>query len=102
MSRYSHPRMAVASPLATPPISVTCSEWVACSPTPATRTSTRSTSNRPASSIAFLRGHAPFMWRRLSRPCLIHVKASCARSVPSSCSYGVIIRAGRDPAPAAD
>src|SRR5258708_14590585 len=49
-----------------------------------------------------LRGHAPFVWRRLSRPCLIHVKASCARSVPSSCSYGVIIRVGRDPAPAAD
>src|SRR5882672_11976501 len=51
---------------------------------------------------AFLRGPAPFVWRRLSRPCLIHVKASCARSVPSSCSYGVIIRVGRDPAPAAD
>jgi hypothetical protein len=42
---------------------------------------------------AFLRGHAPFMWRRLSRPCLIHVKASCARSVPLSCSYGAC-RAG--------
>ena len=36
----------------------------------------------------FRRGHAPFVWRRLSRPCLTHGQASCARSVLSSRSYG--------------